>query len=196
MADSHHFEKVINFAWWCTLTLWTLLTVLQNQIFKNPPFEQVLSSSWDGPRFGHNKHRPKIDGAVPLLGGGAGSLCSTLRPGPRPTFIPSGTLIHPAVWPPQIWAENWGTGAVPPFGGELGPHLVQCGLFRSLPPYQVASWSMQLFGHNRNGPKIGWGLCLLFGEGRAGSPSSTMWPDPCTRMGLCPFLGRGSSVPL
>jgi len=31
-------------------------------------------------------------------------------------------------------------GAVPPFwGGKLGPHLVQCGMGRGLPPYQVAS---------------------------------------------------------
>ena len=29
-------------------------------------------------------------------------------PGPRPTSIPSDILIHPAVWPQQTWAENWG----------------------------------------------------------------------------------------
>ena len=32
--------------------------------------------------------------------------------------------------------------------GELGPHLTQCRLGRGLPPYQVASWSIQPFGHN------------------------------------------------
>jgi len=32
--------------------------------------------------------------------------------------------------------------------GELGPHLTQCSLGRGLPPYQVAPWSIQLFGHN------------------------------------------------
>jgi len=37
-------------------------------------------------------------GSVPLLGG-AESPCNTTRPGPRPTFIPSGILIHAAVWP-------------------------------------------------------------------------------------------------
>jgi len=37
-------------------------------------------------------------GAVPLLGG-ARSPSSTIWPGPRPTFVPSGTLIHPAVRP-------------------------------------------------------------------------------------------------
>jgi len=34
-------------------------------------------------------------------------------------------LIHAAIWPQQIWAENWG---LCPFGGvELDPHLTQCG---------------------------------------------------------------------
>jgi len=30
--------------------------------------------------------------------------------------------------------------------GQLGPHLTECRL--GLPPYQVASWSIQPFGHN------------------------------------------------
>jgi len=58
----------------------------------------------------------------------AGSLCS----GPRPTSIPSGILVHPAVWLQQTWAENWGP-AVPLFGGEWVE------LDRSVPPYQVTS---------------------------------------------------------
>jgi len=45
---------------------------------------------------------------------------------------------------------------------------------RSLPSYQVASWSIQPFAYNRHGPKI----VAHFGGGRAGSPSSTMWPGP------------------
>jgi len=49
-------------------------------------------------------------------------------------------------------------------GGELGPHLTQCRLGRGLPPYQVASGSMQLFGRNRYGPKI----VPLWGEGELG----------------------------
>jgi len=64
-------------------------------------------------------------------------------------------------------------GAVP--FGELGPHVTQCGLGRGLPSYQVASWSIQPFGHNRYGPKIG--DCAPFGRG-AGSPSNTMWWGP------------------
>jgi len=52
----------------------------------------------------------------------------------------------------------------------------QCRLGRDLPPCQVASCSIQSFGHKRYGPKIG-GLCP-FGGGRAGSPSNTMWTRP------------------
>ena len=39
--------------------------------------------------------------------------------------------------------------------GEPGPRLTQCGLGRDLLPYQVASSSIQPFGHNRHGPKTG-----------------------------------------
>ena len=38
---------------------------------------------------------------------------------------------------------------------------------RGLPPYQVASSSIQPFGHNRHGPKIG-SLCRPFWGGRTG----------------------------
>jgi len=72
-------------------------------------------------------------GCAPFWVWGAGSPCNTMWPGPRPTFAPSGILIHPAVWQQQTWAENW--MVVPPFwGGELGPHLTQCRLGRGLPP--------------------------------------------------------------
>ena len=64
-----------------------------------------------------------------------------------------------------------------PYGAELCLHLPQCGLGRSLPPCQVASWSIQPFGHNRHGPKSGGGVLWPFLWG-AGSPSNTMWPGP------------------
>ena len=57
-------------------------------------------------------------GAVPLRGG-AGSPSNTMSPGWRSTCLPSGILIHPAVWPQQTWAENWGCCA--PFGGAWSP---------------------------------------------------------------------------
>jgi len=49
-----------------------------------------------------------------------------------------------------------GEGLCPFLGGELGPHLTQCRLGRGLSFYQVASWSIEPFGHNRYRPKI-WG---------------------------------------
>jgi len=45
--------------------------------------------------------------------------------GSRRTFLLSGNLIHPAIWPEHIWAENW--GCVPLGEGQLGPHLTQYG---------------------------------------------------------------------
>jgi len=52
--------------------------------------------------------------------------------------------------------------AAVPLPGELGPHLTQCGLGRGLSPYQVASWSIQPFGHYI-GRKLG-AIPLLGGE--------------------------------
>ena len=49
--------------------------------------------------------------------------------------------------------------------GELRPRLTQCNRGRGLLPCQVASSSIQPFGHNRHGPKIGWGLCFFLGGG-------------------------------
>jgi len=87
---------------------------------------------------------PKLGGGVPLPGV-AGSPSNTMSPEPRSTSVPSGILIHPAVWRQQTWAENWGLGS---FMGELVLHLTHCGRGRGLPLYQVASWFIQPFGHN------------------------------------------------
>jgi len=57
--------------------------------------------------------------------------------------------------------------------GKLGPHLIQCRLGRGLLPCQVASWSIQPFGHKRHRQKSG-GCCAPFGG--AGFSSNTMWP--------------------
>jgi len=55
-------------------------------------------------------------GALSPFGEGAGSPSNTKSPGRRPTSIPSGILIHAAIWPEQIWAENW--GGLCPIGGR------------------------------------------------------------------------------
>jgi len=62
-------------------------------------------------------------------------------------------------------------GCCAPFfwGGELGPHLTQCGMGRGLPLYPVSSSSIKPFGYNRHGPKIaGMGAVPLFGGGELG----------------------------
>jgi len=66
---------------------------------------------------------------------------------------------------PKTW------GCAPFCLGVLVPHLAQCDLGRNRPPYQVASWSIQPFGHNRDGPKIE-GV-PIWGTG-AGSPSNNV----------------------
>ena len=53
-------------------------------------------------------------------------------------------------------------GAAVPLLWELAPSLVQCGLGRGLSPYQAASSSIQSFGHNIHGPKLGAGGFDLF----------------------------------
>ena len=65
-------------------------------------------------------------GCFLFWGGRADSLSNAMSFGPRPISLPSGILIHPAIWPQQTWAKNWGCTA-PMGAGELGPHLAQCG---------------------------------------------------------------------
>jgi len=53
------------------------------------------------------------------------------------------------------------------WGGELGPmYVTQCRLGRGLPSYEVASSSIEPFGHNIYGPKIGG--CAPLWEGDLG----------------------------
>jgi len=96
--------------------------VTERGLGRGLPSYQVASRSIQP--FGNNRHGPKyIGGLCPLLGMGAGSPSNTMSLGPRPTSLLSGTLILPAVWPQQIWAENW---------GRTVPHLTQRGHGRGL----------------------------------------------------------------
>jgi len=54
---------------------------------------------------------------VSYITGGAGCPSNTMWPGPRPTFVPSGILIHPAVGH-NTWAEKWGLLSPLFWGGE------------------------------------------------------------------------------
>jgi len=68
-------------------------------------------------------------GLCPSGGGGAGSPSNTMSPGTRPTSLPTGNLIYPTVTTADMGRK---LGAVPNWGGELGPHLIQCRLGRGL----------------------------------------------------------------
>ena len=65
---------------------------------------------------GHNRQcMGRKEGSAVPLSPIAGNPSNAKWPGPRSTSIPSGVLIHPAVWPQYTWAKNWG-GALPLFG--------------------------------------------------------------------------------
>ena len=102
------------------------------------------------------------------LWGAAGS------PGPRSASIPSDILIHPAVWPQQTWAENW--GLLCPFLGGAGspcntmwpgpkPTPVPSGIW-----IHAAIWP-QYMSQN-------WGCCASLFWGWSGLRSKTMSPGP------------------
>ena len=74
----------------------------------------------------------KVGAAMPFSGSewiSSGYPSNTVSPGLKPTSVPSGILILPAVWPQVTWAENWGVDCCAPFSQEeeLGPHLTQDG---------------------------------------------------------------------
>jgi len=77
---------------------------------------QYQVASWSIQPLGHNRHGPKSGGgAVPLFSG-SWIPSNTMWRALRPTSIPSGMLIHPAVSPQRTWAENWEGCAL--FGGQ------------------------------------------------------------------------------
>jgi len=93
------------------------------EVFRPMYLKQVLSSSWDGPPFGHNRHGPE----------------------PSSIFVPTGILIHLAVWPQKDMGRKL-RGAVPIFRGQLDPQLYTMSPGPSpVPPCQVPTWSIQPF---------------------------------------------------
>ena len=93
--------------------------------------------------------------------GASGSPSNATSHGPKPASVPSGILIpDPSSRLATIdMGRKW--GMLCPLLGEAGTELTQCDLGRGLSPYRVASCWIQLFGHNRHGPKIE-GLCPHF----------------------------------
>ena len=86
---------------------------------------QVLSSSWNGQPFGHNRHGPNIGaGLCPFWEGGAGCPCNTMWPGwGLPSYQLASWSIRPFGY--NRHGPKFGGGAgLCPFGEEeLGPHL-------------------------------------------------------------------------
>ena len=87
---------------------------------------------------------------MPLLRGD-GSSSNTTWPGPRPTSVPNGILVRPAVWP-QYMGRKVVWAGVPPLWGELGSNLTQCRLGRGLFPSGIlihpAIWPQQTWAEN------------------------------------------------
>ena len=122
---------------------------------------QVVSSSIQP--FGHNSHGPKIRWWGWMYLFFWGELCPIQQsPGPRPISIPSGILVHPAVWPQRTLAENWGLYHFR--GGEAGfpsstmlhrprPTSVPSGII-----VHPAVWPQRTLAENR-------GSVLLWGRG-------------------------------
>jgi len=159
------------------------LHLTQCRLGEGLPPHQV--PSWSIQPCAHNRHGPKIEGgggAVPLWRGRAGSPSNTMWSGPRPTSVPSGILIHLAIWPQQTWAKIGGFGPFLGRGGS-GPHLTQCDLGRGLLPYQMASWSIKRFGHNTWAENWVGTAVPLFGEGELGAHLTQGWLG----RGLPPF---------
>jgi len=129
-----------------------------------------------------------------------------MRPGPRPTFVLSAIMIHPAVWPQQIWAEIWGLCPLESGAGSTSNAMLSA---QGLSLYQVVSLSIQPFSHNKHGSKIGSCAPLFGGEGAEHNVAwveayrhAKWYTDPCSHLAtidmgkklgaLPPFLGRGA----
>ena len=87
------------------------------------------------PSLSHRLHFNKSSGdrlAATYMGqklGGSWAPYNTMSPGLRPTSVPNGILIHPAVSAQYTWPK---IGCCATFRGELGPHLTHSMVFNSM----------------------------------------------------------------
>jgi len=154
--------------------------------------EVYLHTKWDldpSSRLATTNMGRKLGVLAVLLFGGSPS--NRMWPGRSPTSVPSGILIHPAVWLQYMGRKV--RDAVPPFfgwGAGSHSHLTQCRLSRGPTPYQVISWSIQPFTTDM-GRKLGawrfWGQELGPHLTQCGGveayfhakfhPDPTVWPQ-------------------
>ena len=113
----------------------------------------------------------KLGQAVPLLGGGAGSPCNTMWPGPQPTFVQVASrfiqpLGHNRHGRNLGWLCTLASGA-----GSASNSVARAEAYRR------TKWHLDPSSRlaTTNGPKIG-GCVPFLGGGGAWSPSSTMRP--------------------
>ena len=78
--------------------------------------QQELSSCWQRQQFRHNRQRPKSGVCCAPSVRELGRHLTQYR-WPRPTSVPSGSLIHPAVLPQWTWQRGLWTHAALPVGG-------------------------------------------------------------------------------
>jgi len=84
-----------------------------NTMLPGPTPTQYLHTKW---HLHPSSRLATTDMGQKLWGRGVGSPSNTMWPGPRSTCL-RGIFIHSAIWPQQIWAENWG---LCPSGGRGG----------------------------------------------------------------------------
>ena len=110
--------------------------------------------------------------AMPFFLGVAGFPSNTKSPGLKPTSIPSGILVHPAVWPQRKIAENW---ELCPFrGGGAGS---PCNTMSRRPTSTSVPSGILIHAAvwpHRPGPKIG--DSAPFGGRGTAFPSNTKSP--------------------
>ena len=120
--------------------------------------------------------------AVPLGGGGAGSPSNIMWTGPKPTSVPRGILMHPAIWPQQTGAENW--GALPLFlEGSLVPIYHNVAWAEA---YLRTKWHLDPSSHLTTvdmGRKLGGCAPFLGIEIWVPIQHSVAWPRPISTQG-------------
>ena len=95
--------------------MWPGSSPLHAKCHLDPPSRLATT---DGPKIGKGALPPFWGGALPpFWGGKAGSPSNTMSSWPRPTSVPSGILIHTAVWPQETRRK---LGVPPRFGDGAG----------------------------------------------------------------------------
>jgi len=77
----------------------TLHTGYQKPLPDDNSYKSSAVAEMGGDRLGTTDMGQKVGGLLCPFHGGAVSTSNTMSPGPRPTTVPSGILINPAVWP-------------------------------------------------------------------------------------------------